>query len=75
MARLIDADEVLNLRDAAHYMKITSAWLYQLIDKGRVAVIEVAGYKMIERNEADRWLREESKQATKKNTTPAGIAA
>lgn len=64
MARMMDVDRLYSLRDAAYEMDITSAWLYRLIKGGEIKVEEVAGYKVITREEIDRYLERNGKEKT-----------
>jgi hypothetical protein len=64
MARMMDVDRLYSLRDAAYEMDITSAWLYRLIKTNEITVEEVAGYKVITREEIDRYLARKQESQT-----------
>lgn len=64
MARVMDVDQLLSLRDAAIELGVTSAWLYKLIKNGEIKVDEVAGYKVITRTEVNRYLEKVGRSQT-----------
>jgi hypothetical protein len=55
MGYIIDTDQLVSLRDAAAELDITTQWLYKLIKRGDIKTIEVAGYKMVTREELARY--------------------
>jgi len=57
--------QLMTIKDAANYLKISSSTIYKLVEKGRIPALKVGGAWRFKRDILDDWLNNRSSKYTR----------
>jgi len=57
--------QLMTIKDAANYLKISSSTIYKLVEKGRIPALKVGGAWRFKRDILDDWLNNQSSKYTR----------